>query len=962
MMNWLFESFVDWLLTLLLRILDNFSTGFLGIFAFDFNTLFTYFPILKKVMEVNLYVAFSLSILLLIFRLCCNLLCGILDEYESPFKLCLRFGLAVFLIGRGQQLIKIFFNFMNEYNNVILGMNAVKEVPSFFANMAKMFESSMGIVGSIICFILSISIFWNFFKLLLEIIERYIVLGLLIVFSSFGFASLTTASTSRIFKSYLNMLFSHSMLIVMNSIFIKGAINAFNIYIVKGPGMGNGAFTDHLIWCLCMLAFLKAGQRVDSYMKSMGLDVAQTGSAVSEGLGALAGLGAMATKMGTNIATNGIKGAMKNSTGGTSGFTNDKKQAMRDDSFVGKAMNGDGTVTPGFAKSMMKNEQTNRTGQGAAMMGNSIAGSVFAGKMQGCSFDPSTTSAIGGKKGNITGNIINPDGTTTAGKISFEQPKNGSFVQIGEGSDAMFLQQMDKVGSAPLGGYGTNVGDFAPLVGEDGIISNDMAQSLGIDNADGLCYKLNESGTMSVFDGTGEDANYMGELVPQNADTNKKGLSFDTDSENGNEFAFIPNAEDSINSIMDTDSKALDGFGIVCDDGVYHSEQVMEKGIDDIKAGNYDGISTDASVVGAVAMEQEDGSVMPGIQLNDGKILPVNTQGLETFDSDDNSYKTGQTIAQAIPGLNDSLPNNDKVRSVSTINGQKHITTENGNMFKVNNHANTSLDQNGGKAMVLPTSDGSMVSISPVKRESLGKNGGTRIVDKTNTYDRSVPASQTMGGRSSNEANTTMNQHINAAYDSYTGNSSNYGAANNETTNSRVSGSGTLGSGNNDSGKLSSRYDVGNNETTNNRISGSGTLGSETYESGKLSSRYDVGNNENTYSGISGSGTPGREVYDSSKISDRYDDNSTLYRNNDSSTNSTNYSDSHSSSKNDNGSNNTGETTIEYNTTQNIETNQYEEKKHNSKEKSSIEAVYIEEEVFKYMEDENDKLEEKEQE
>lgn len=73
------------------------------------------------------------------------------------------------------------------------------------------------------------------------------------------------------------MVGSQLLLLVMNVWFLRAFNSSVGYYIGSGGALSNGHGSVFL-WLFCALAFLKVAQRFDSYLGSIGLNVAQTGS------------------------------------------------------------------------------------------------------------------------------------------------------------------------------------------------------------------------------------------------------------------------------------------------------------------------------------------------------------------------------------------------------------------------------------------------------------------------------------------------------------------------------------------------------------------------------------------------------------------------------------------------------------------------------------------------------------
>ena len=90
------------------------------------------------------------------------------------------------------------------------------------------------VVGLILILILLIALGWNYFKLLLETVERYIVVGVLCYTSPLAFSMGASKSTSNVFKSWCRMVGSQLLLLVMNVWFLRGFAPSMGQFIGNG--------------------------------------------------------------------------------------------------------------------------------------------------------------------------------------------------------------------------------------------------------------------------------------------------------------------------------------------------------------------------------------------------------------------------------------------------------------------------------------------------------------------------------------------------------------------------------------------------------------------------------------------------------------------------------------------------------------------------------------------------------
>lgn len=205
---------------------------------------------------------------------------------------------------------------------------------AFVAVGDALFGASQNEIGNMICNIISllvtVAIAKTYIKLVLEGVQRYVTLGVLSFLSPLPLACGATKGTSNVSKSFIRMYVSQLILIFLNVWFIYGvnaAIIAFNksgglIYssasassvgsiaeliarftasLVDGSAEAAAvnARNQILIFAFLVLGFEKIGLKVDSYMASLGLGAAVSGSSMMDDLksafGTVASAGGLAS-------------------------------------------------------------------------------------------------------------------------------------------------------------------------------------------------------------------------------------------------------------------------------------------------------------------------------------------------------------------------------------------------------------------------------------------------------------------------------------------------------------------------------------------------------------------------------------------------------------------------------------------------------------------------------------------
>ena len=68
------------------------------------------------------------------------------------------------------------------------------------------FVSMVSVVGLLLLIIMMIALAWNYFKLLLETVERYVLVGVLCYTSPLAYSMGASKATSRVFQSWCRMV------------------------------------------------------------------------------------------------------------------------------------------------------------------------------------------------------------------------------------------------------------------------------------------------------------------------------------------------------------------------------------------------------------------------------------------------------------------------------------------------------------------------------------------------------------------------------------------------------------------------------------------------------------------------------------------------------------------------------------------------------------------------------------
>lgn len=285
MLDWIFEGIVTWVSSIASELMDAVSRVFLDALGTDMDAMEGYFPFVTKAFEVMQYMAWAVLFLITVWQLF-RVFGGPITEAENPWQLLLRSALFALLVGAARPIFTMALDIARAPYIALMEVSMEAEDFTFagieeaLKNGLTTIVSTVSVVGPILILILLIALGWNYFKLLLECVERYIVVGVLCYTSPLAFAMGGSKATNQVFKSWCRMVGSQLLLLVLNVWFLRAFDSSVGQFIGNGGALASGGGSVFL-WLFCALAFLKTAQKFDSYLAAMGLNVAQTGSSMA---------------------------------------------------------------------------------------------------------------------------------------------------------------------------------------------------------------------------------------------------------------------------------------------------------------------------------------------------------------------------------------------------------------------------------------------------------------------------------------------------------------------------------------------------------------------------------------------------------------------------------------------------------------------------------------------------------
>lgn len=264
------------------QLMDTVSGMFLDVLGTDLITIEEYFPFITKAFSVLQYTAWTILFIIAVWQLFRSF-GGPIVEAENPMHILVKSALFAFLIGNAKNIFSLILNITTVPYTALMEITMNAEdftfagIEEVLKNGLTTFVSMATVVGTLLLIILMLSLGWNYFKLLLEAVERYIFVGILCYTSPLAFAMGGSQATGKVFQSWCRMVGSQMILLILNVWFLRAFNSSVGYFISSGGALTNGK-GNIFIWMFCILAFLKIAQRCGSYLASIGLSVAQTGS------------------------------------------------------------------------------------------------------------------------------------------------------------------------------------------------------------------------------------------------------------------------------------------------------------------------------------------------------------------------------------------------------------------------------------------------------------------------------------------------------------------------------------------------------------------------------------------------------------------------------------------------------------------------------------------------------------
>lgn len=307
-MDWFVEKLVNLLVDATAYIADTFGNSILGLLTMNVGSGKSFFDLVFSSIGnfYQYFVIIAIAFLLInyVWQLSKMMFLS-QGSNDTPLSLTAWTIIAGCLIYAGQQIIYIFEDFFNIIYGALLNakLSEATEAAIDFSGISDNMTTALasgdsaggptstaGSIGALLLTLfLLLMLAYQFIMYLIEMAERYIVLGVLYYTCPFAFSMLGSKSTSNIFGSWVRMIGSQLFLMLCNVIFFRLFMMGLNSYdglletykqqtAAKAGIMANyNLGTVVIVWVLMMHGILAVATRVDSYLNTLGLSAAQTG-------------------------------------------------------------------------------------------------------------------------------------------------------------------------------------------------------------------------------------------------------------------------------------------------------------------------------------------------------------------------------------------------------------------------------------------------------------------------------------------------------------------------------------------------------------------------------------------------------------------------------------------------------------------------------------------------------------
>lgn len=271
------ETIFSWVFSSVAQGASFLAKQFMALLDLNMAAFLYYVPGLSPLYSIIRGIALGFTLGIAIFNLLKFFAAPLSRVQENPFMILVRTFLAVGMIYFGGHILELIVDlFKGPYSALVAGYQT--EALNFFDSIGAMStrsiigDTAIGAAGQLlVSVIVVISLGINVIKMLLELVERYVMVSVLVYTGPLGWSTLCTQNTMGIFSRWLNMFISQCVMML---------ISAWSVQVFMSILIEQSAETGMLIRGIFALAFARLAQRFDSYLQQLGLNPATTGGSM----------------------------------------------------------------------------------------------------------------------------------------------------------------------------------------------------------------------------------------------------------------------------------------------------------------------------------------------------------------------------------------------------------------------------------------------------------------------------------------------------------------------------------------------------------------------------------------------------------------------------------------------------------------------------------------------------------
>lgn len=193
-------------------------------------------------------------------------------------KLFLKIVVTGVLTWKSQELMFYVFDniiqpLTSSFQDAVKGADST---PNVFSVIGSSFCTiSAGLVGAVIAILMLLLIGINYFKLALEMIQRYLIIAVICALSPMAFATGSNPETEDISKKWFRMFWSQCVLLFLN-VWCLAVVKQGMMNVAQAPADGI------IIWGLVVYGFIKVSQQLDDILQNAGLSITRQTSGMLE--------------------------------------------------------------------------------------------------------------------------------------------------------------------------------------------------------------------------------------------------------------------------------------------------------------------------------------------------------------------------------------------------------------------------------------------------------------------------------------------------------------------------------------------------------------------------------------------------------------------------------------------------------------------------------------------------------